>query len=62
MPVLGTDASAVDLPRVAEGFGCIGARAESLDHVQELVAAALDAPVPTLIEVTPGTRGVSVDG
>ena len=62
VPVLGTDASAVDLPRVAEGFGCIGARAESLDHVQELVAAALDAPVPTLIEVTPGTRGVSVDG
>ena len=62
VPVLGTDASAVDLPRVAEGFGCIGARAESLDHVQELVAAALDAPVPTLIEVTPRTRGVSVDG
>jgi acetolactate synthase-1/2/3 large subunit len=62
VPVLGTDASAVDLPRVAEGFGCIGARAESLDHVQELVAAALDAPVPTLIEVTPGTRGVAVDG
>ena len=51
--VLGTDASAVDLPRVAEGFGCIGARAESLDHVQELVATALEAPVPTLIEVTP---------
>ena len=39
--VLGTDASAVDLPRVAEGFGCIGARAESLDHVQDLVATAL---------------------
>ncbi len=32
---LGTDASAIDLPRVAEGFGCIGARAESLDHVQD---------------------------
>jgi acetolactate synthase-1/2/3 large subunit len=62
VPVLGTDASAVDLPRVAEGFGCIGARAESLEHVQELVASALDAPVPTLIEVTPRTRGVGADG
>jgi acetolactate synthase I/II/III large subunit len=62
MSVLGTDASAVDLPRVAEGFGCIGARAESLDHVQELVSTALAAPVPTLIEVTPRTRGVAADG
>ena len=59
---VGTDASAVDLPRVAEGFGCIGARAESIDHVQELVAAALSAPVPTLIEVTPRTRGVEAGG
>jgi acetolactate synthase-1/2/3 large subunit len=59
VPMLGTDASAVDLPRVAEGFGCLGARAESLDHVQELVASALAAPVPTLIEVTPHTRGVT---
>jgi thiamine pyrophosphate-dependent acetolactate synthase large subunit-like protein len=62
MAVLGTDASAVDLPRVAEGFGCIGARASSLDHVQELVASALAAPVPTLIEVTPRTRGVAAHG
>jgi acetolactate synthase-1/2/3 large subunit len=62
MSVLGTDASAVDLPRVAEGFGCIGARAESLDHVQQLVSTALAAPVPTLIEVTPRTRGVAADG
>jgi acetolactate synthase-1/2/3 large subunit len=62
MSVLGTDASAVDLPRVAEGFGCIGARAESLDHVQELVSTALAAPVPTLIEVTPRTGGVAADG
>jgi acetolactate synthase-1/2/3 large subunit len=60
MSVLGTDASAVDLPRVAEGFGCIGARAESLDHVQDLVATALGAPVPTLIEVTP--EAVAADG
>jgi acetolactate synthase-1/2/3 large subunit len=62
MTVLGTDASAVDLPRVAEGFGCIGARAESLDHVRELVSSALHAPVPTLIEVTPATRGVEAGG
>ena len=59
VPILGTDASAVDLPRVAEGFGCLGARAESLEHVQELVASALALPVPTLIEVTPRTRGVT---
>jgi acetolactate synthase-1/2/3 large subunit len=62
VPLLGTEASAVDLPRVAEGFGCIGARAESLDHLQELVVAALAAPVPTLIEVTPRTRGVGAHG
>ncbi len=59
---LGTDASAVDLPRVAEGFGCRGARAESLDHLRALVAEALAAPVPTLIEATPLTRGVDGDG
>ena len=59
VPILGTDASAVDLPRVAEGFGCLGTRAESLEHLQELVASALAAPVPTLIEVTPRTRGVT---
>ena len=55
---LGIDASAVDLPRVAEGFGCLGVHAQSLDHLQEAVAAALSAPVPTLIEVTPRTKGV----
>ena len=55
---LGIDASAVDLPRVAEGFGCLGVHAQSLDHLQESVAAALSAPVPTLIEVTPRTKGV----
>ena len=55
---LGIDASAVDLPRVAEGFGCLGVHAQSLDHLQESVAAALAAPVPTLIEVTPRTKGV----
>jgi acetolactate synthase-1/2/3 large subunit len=58
VPVLGCDATTSDLPRVAEGFGCIGVRAESLDHLGQLVAGALAASVPTLIAVDPRTRGI----
>jgi acetolactate synthase-1/2/3 large subunit len=60
VPVLGCDATTSDLPRVAEGFGCNGVRAESLDHLGELVAGALEASVPTLITVDPSTRGIDV--
>jgi acetolactate synthase I/II/III large subunit len=58
VPVLGCDATTFDLPRVAEGFGCLGARAESLDDLGQLVANALEASVPTLIAVDPSTRGI----
>jgi acetolactate synthase-1/2/3 large subunit len=58
VPVLGCDAATHDLPRVAEGFGCRGARAESLGHLGQLIADALQASVPTLIAVDPSTRGI----
>jgi acetolactate synthase-1/2/3 large subunit len=58
VPVLGCDATTCDLPRVAEGFGCHGARAESLDHLGQLIADALAANAPTLITVDPATRGI----
>ncbi len=57
IPPLGTDASAADFVRIAEGFGCRGERAQSIDHVVTLVRDALAADRPTLIEVGPGTAG-----
>jgi thiamine pyrophosphate-dependent acetolactate synthase large subunit-like protein len=57
IPPLGTDASAADFVRLAEGFGCRGVRATSIDHVTALVREALVADGPTLIEVGPDTEG-----
>ena len=58
IPPLGTDASAADFVRLAEGFGCRGVRARSTDHLTALVREALVADGPTLIEVGPETEGV----
>ncbi len=57
IPPLGTDASAADFVRLAEGFGCRGVRAQSIDHVTALVREGLVADGPTLIEVGPETEG-----
>jgi acetolactate synthase I/II/III large subunit len=57
IPPLGTDASAADFVRIAEGFGCRGVRAQTVDHVAELVREALAADRPTLIEAGPWTAG-----
>jgi thiamine pyrophosphate-dependent acetolactate synthase large subunit-like protein len=53
IPLVGTDASAHDFVAIAEGFGCHGQRAADLDDLRDLVAAALAADRPTVIEVRP---------
>ena len=50
---IGTDATATDFVRIAEGFGCHGVRPSSLDEVSEAITGALRADRPTVIEVTP---------
>ena len=50
---IGTDATATDFVRIAEGFGCHGVRPRSLDEVSTAIRAALAADRPTVIEVTP---------
>ena len=50
---IGTDATATDFVRIAEGFGCHGVRPRSLDEVSTAIRTALGADRPTVIEVTP---------
>jgi acetolactate synthase-1/2/3 large subunit len=50
---IGTDASAHDLVAIARGFGCLAERADDPAAVETMVAAALEADRPTLIEVRP---------
>jgi len=52
---IGTDATATDFVRIAEGFGCHGVRPSSLDEVSAAITEALRADRPTVIEVTPET-------
>ncbi len=52
---IGTDATATDFVRIAEGFGCHGVRPTSLGGVTDAIQAALASDRPTLIEVTPET-------
>ena len=50
---IGTDATATDFVRIAEGFGCDGVRPHSLGEVSAAISDALGANRPTVIEVTP---------
>ena len=50
-PRLGTEISAHDFVKLAEGFGCRGVRTGSLDDVPGALAEAFAADRPTLIEV-----------
>ncbi|THH37397.1 acetolactate synthase isozyme1 large subunit [Aliishimia ponticola] len=43
-----------DFVKLAEAYGARSAAPQTLDAMQEAVRAAFDAPVPTLIRVTPG--------
>jgi len=51
VPPVGVATSAHDFLKIAEGFGCHAVRAESLDDLGGLIAAAFVADRPTLIEV-----------
>ena len=48
---IGTDKTALDFQKVAEGFGCRAVRAATLEQVGPALSAALTANAPTLIEV-----------
>jgi thiamine pyrophosphate-dependent acetolactate synthase large subunit-like protein len=50
-PRLGTEISARDFVKLAEGFGCLGVRTGSLDDLPGALVAAFAADRPTLIEV-----------
>ena len=51
VPPVGVATSAHDFLKIAEGFGCHAVRADSLDDLGGLIAAAFVADRPTLIEV-----------
>ncbi|MDH3691784.1 MAG: 5-guanidino-2-oxopentanoate decarboxylase [Gammaproteobacteria bacterium] len=51
IPEVGVNLRAPDFITVAEGFGCIAARVQSLDHFKELLKASFAQSVPTLIEI-----------
>ena len=51
VPHVGTEISARDFVRLAEGFGCRGVRTGSLDDLPGALAEAFAADRPTLIEV-----------
>ena len=48
---IGVDLTPPDFTRLAEGFGCRGARPQSLDEFRQALADALLASRPTLIEL-----------
>jgi acetolactate synthase-1/2/3 large subunit len=50
VPHLGTD-QAADIAAVARGFGCAAASTGSPDEAAGLLAAALEAPGPTVVEL-----------
>lgn len=52
IPHIGTDASAQDYLKIAEGFGCHAVRASSIEQVCPAVRAALARNRPTLVEIT----------
>ena len=53
-PPVGVDMPLPDLPALARSLGCGGTAVDDPDGLTAAVAAALDAPVPTLIAVPEG--------
>ncbi|BAU74612.1 5-guanidino-2-oxopentanoate decarboxylase [Metapseudomonas furukawaii] len=51
IPTIGVDIYTPDFQGLARAFGCNAAKAESLEHLAELLAAAAKADRPTVIEV-----------
>ena len=51
IPRIGVEPKSPDFMRLAEGFGCLGVRAASAEHLANAVRDALRADRPTVIEV-----------
>jgi thiamine pyrophosphate-dependent acetolactate synthase large subunit-like protein len=51
IPPVGVDSLNPDFVALAKSFGCEGVRPGSTDELAAAIAGALEAPVPTLIEV-----------
>jgi acetolactate synthase-1/2/3 large subunit len=48
---IGTQTYTPDFLAIAKGFGCLAERATGVEHLDELLQAANQAKVPTLIEI-----------
>ncbi|HJN48868.1 MAG: 5-guanidino-2-oxopentanoate decarboxylase [Pseudomonadales bacterium] len=51
IPLVGVDLYTPDFIALAEGFGCVGRKASSMDHFQQLMNDALAHPGPSIIEI-----------
>lgn len=51
IPLVGVDLYTPDFIAIAEGFGCVGEKATSMDHFQRLIHNALAHPGPSIIEI-----------
>jgi len=51
IPLVGVDLYTPDFVAIAQGFGCAGARVNSMEHFQQLIIAALTHPGPSVIEI-----------
>jgi thiamine pyrophosphate-dependent acetolactate synthase large subunit-like protein len=51
VPQIGTDTTARDYRKLAEGFGCHAVRVDTIDAIPTAIASALAADAPTIIEL-----------
>jgi acetolactate synthase-1/2/3 large subunit len=51
VPPIGVDLVTPDFVAIARGFGCVADRAESIEHLEELLRASAGRSVPTLVEI-----------
>lgn len=61
IPMIGVNPKNPDFMKIAEGFGCHSTRPHSMSNFTHAVLAALDAKVPTVIEVREGAEWLSED-
>jgi 5-guanidino-2-oxopentanoate decarboxylase len=59
IPEIGVNPKNPDFSKIAEGFGCHWTRPHSMSDFTDAVIAALDANVPTVIEVREGAEWLS---
>jgi acetolactate synthase-1/2/3 large subunit len=51
IPDIGTQTDSLDFIAIARGFGCMAEQATGFEHLHELLQAANQMEVPTLIEI-----------